>query len=271
MPLATVVDKDAPQGRVMDLPEDFVESIDCSPEDPIEPFLARHSPLTAHAFWVWVDAPETDSSVRSRIDQKEFQSGLTWLRSCGDAVTIDDVNRVAQSSGCTSGKWKVRVIEGQLEQIWGRIARAVHSGSLVGCTGAKVSTCTSQNVRNRGVDHTVYIYLANYLIEKSVSDLRSSLEQLLFQDNGQEQAAGALAQFKPDVFTYMGWGTGKMPPMISAYISLEPLCAACGKRETNGRKLKKCTACRQVAYCNVDCQRRHWKTHRPECCKSSVP
>ncbi|KAL3941334.1 MAG: hypothetical protein SGARI_000639 [Bacillariaceae sp.] len=270
MPLTTVFDKDAPQGRVMDLPEDFEESIDCGPEDPIEPFLARHSPLTAHAFWVWVHAPETDSSNRSRIDQNAFQRGLTQLRSCGDAVTIADVNRVAQSSGCTSGKWKVRVLEGQLEQIWGRIAHAVHSGSLVGCTGAKVSTRTTQSVRNRGVDHTVYVYLSNYLVEKSVSGLRSSLERLLFQGNGQEQAA-TLAQFKPDVFTYMGWGTGKMPPMISAYISLEPLCAACGKRETNGRKLKKCTACRQVAYCNVDCQKANWTTHRPECRKSSMP
>ena len=39
-------------------------------------------------------------------------------------------------------------------------------------------------------------------------------------------------------------------------------CFQCGKR---GHKLPKCTQCSQAYYCNADCQRKHWKTHKPVC------
>lgn len=38
-------------------------------------------------------------------------------------------------------------------------------------------------------------------------------------------------------------------------------CAFCGKKE----KLKKCTKCRRVVYCGVECQRIAWKLHKKEC------
>lgn len=41
-------------------------------------------------------------------------------------------------------------------------------------------------------------------------------------------------------------------------------CAACGK---NGDGLKRCNACKSVSYCNTECQRSHWKTHRDDCQK----
>lgn len=37
-------------------------------------------------------------------------------------------------------------------------------------------------------------------------------------------------------------------------------CPQCGKLATT-----KCTACKQVYYCNRDCQRKNWKIHKPEC------
>ena len=39
-------------------------------------------------------------------------------------------------------------------------------------------------------------------------------------------------------------------------------CAACGK---GGESLKKCTACKLVKYCGVDCQRAHRPKHKKEC------
>ena len=37
-------------------------------------------------------------------------------------------------------------------------------------------------------------------------------------------------------------------------------CPVCGKiAET------KCTGCRQIYYCNRECQKKHWKKHKPEC------
>jgi len=37
-------------------------------------------------------------------------------------------------------------------------------------------------------------------------------------------------------------------------------CPACGKLATT-----KCTACKQVYYCNRECQRKNWKVHKPVC------
>ena len=42
-------------------------------------------------------------------------------------------------------------------------------------------------------------------------------------------------------------------------------CANCGKLGSNAVKLKDCTACRLVKYCDVDCQRAHRKQHKKAC------
>ncbi|EJK44625.1 hypothetical protein THAOC_36821, partial [Thalassiosira oceanica] len=42
-------------------------------------------------------------------------------------------------------------------------------------------------------------------------------------------------------------------------------CANCGKHGNDTIKLKKCTACRLVKYCGVDCQRAHRKQHKKAC------
>ena len=40
-------------------------------------------------------------------------------------------------------------------------------------------------------------------------------------------------------------------------------CAECG--EEGGVRLKVCKACMVAKYCNADCQRNHWPTHKQEC------
>jgi hypothetical protein len=39
----------------------------------------------------------------------------------------------------------------------------------------------------------------------------------------------------------------------------------CGEPAEGKIKLQKCTACKQVAYCSRQCQRTHWKVHKPAC------
>ena len=39
-------------------------------------------------------------------------------------------------------------------------------------------------------------------------------------------------------------------------------CFFCGK---HGLNLPKCRQCSQAYYCNADCQRKHWKKHKPVC------
>ena len=40
---------------------------------------------------------------------------------------------------------------------------------------------------------------------------------------------------------------------------------ACGKRETSRSEFKKCARCKVAVYCTQDCQKAHWKTHKPSC------
>jgi len=40
------------------------------------------------------------------------------------------------------------------------------------------------------------------------------------------------------------------------------ICAACGKSDDD---LKKCGGCKQVKYCNQNCQKLHWPKHKKEC------
>ena len=40
-------------------------------------------------------------------------------------------------------------------------------------------------------------------------------------------------------------------------------CAECG--EEGGVSLKACKSCMQVKYCNAECQRNHWATHKKQC------
>jgi hypothetical protein len=42
-------------------------------------------------------------------------------------------------------------------------------------------------------------------------------------------------------------------------------CTKCGKHRSAGVKLLKCSGCRTTLYCSVDCQKAHWKTHKPDC------
>jgi hypothetical protein len=39
-------------------------------------------------------------------------------------------------------------------------------------------------------------------------------------------------------------------------------CLACGKEGVKSR----CGGCRQVYFCDIECQRRVWISHRPVCC-----
>ena len=44
-------------------------------------------------------------------------------------------------------------------------------------------------------------------------------------------------------------------------------CSACGKPKSKYQKLRKCSGCHAVQYCNTECQKKHWKIggHKKEC------
>ena len=42
-------------------------------------------------------------------------------------------------------------------------------------------------------------------------------------------------------------------------------CAHCKQHVQIGNTLKKCESCRAVSYCGAECQRQHWRIHKPLC------
>ena len=48
------------------------------------------------------------------------------------------------------------------------------------------------------------------------------------------------------------------------------VCANCGKGEEESDKLKACTACKMVKYCNRECQIAHRPQHKKECKKRAA-
>jgi hypothetical protein len=42
-------------------------------------------------------------------------------------------------------------------------------------------------------------------------------------------------------------------------------CGSCGARGSPAAKLKLCSACETVAYCNAACQQQEWKEHKSMC------
>ena len=42
-------------------------------------------------------------------------------------------------------------------------------------------------------------------------------------------------------------------------------CASCGKKEDLFTRLQLCGGCKEVHYCGVGCQKKHWKLHKSEC------
>ncbi len=53
-------------------------------------------------------------------------------------------------------------------------------------------------------------------------------------------------------------------------IDADEVCANCGKAEVDDVKLRKCTACKLVRYCSVDCQKNHRKQHKKACKKRAA-
>jgi hypothetical protein len=48
----------------------------------------------------------------------------------------------------------------------------------------------------------------------------------------------------------------------------QPACAHCGVLSP---ALKKCDRCRAVFYCGRDCQKKHWRQHKKDCCRQRRP
>ena len=58
--------------------------------------------------------------------------------------------------------------------------------------------------------------------------------------------------------------TPSCPSIISRQMDEKVCCAACKKMAEN---LKRCSRCRVVFYCSVECQRGHWGQHKSTCAK----
>ncbi|KAK6855030.1 hypothetical protein PG990_008678 [Apiospora arundinis] len=116
--------------------------------------------------------------------------------------------------------------------------RLILVGALVMRTGAKIRDSDLQHLR------------------ELVPQIHSSPGFALpifdagFRDPGKAQFLAALDHYTP--------GT---PRNYS-----EPSCFTCGKVEADsGKVLLRCSRCQGAYYCDTECQRAHWKAHKPAC------
>ncbi|KAM6496240.1 hypothetical protein JOM56_008946 [Amanita muscaria] len=58
-----------------------------------------------------------------------------------------------------------------------------------------------------------------------------------------------------------------MVHLIGSLMSTTNTCAKCnlGPEDWTSEKLKLCSKCRTVYYCNKECQNNHWPIHKPMC------
>lgn len=81
-----------------------------------------------------------------------------------------------------------------------------------------------------------------------------------------EAIAGAISFEKPAVIDSsirleINLGNSSRPAA-----KILPSCAQCNAKL---RDAKYCSTCRKVAYCNRECQKGHWKQHKPSCVKEN--
>ena len=86
-----------------------------------------------------------------------------------------------------------------------------------------------------------------------------SIVKLLNENNAKlfgEDTAGDISQHSIDA----------LKQAMVLVKQLNPICSTC---HTHGNmvKLKLCTGCSLVYYCNKDCQRKDWKHHKSTCLK----
>ena len=58
---------------------------------------------------------------------------------------------------------------------------------------------------------------------------------------------------------------GGLENTLNSPITPQNRCAFCDWRPTDGVRLKRCTACKAVVYCDADCQKNDWKFHKKGC------
>lgn len=58
---------------------------------------------------------------------------------------------------------------------------------------------------------------------------------------------------------------GPSTVVLTGITDPRPRCAYCNTQEEGGARLLQCSACKAVKYCNTQCQKAHWKVHKPVC------
>ena len=75
-----------------------------------------------------------------------------------------------------------------------------------------------------------------------------------------EMAKAAITAFRLLIFT----GQEVFPTEVSGTSSTET-CGFCGAKPSESSRLLNCGRCKKIKYCSKECQKNHWKQHKPSC------
>ncbi|KAI1463297.1 uncharacterized protein F4812DRAFT_447264 [Daldinia caldariorum] len=117
--------------------------------------------------------------------------------------------------------------------------RVIIVGALLMRTGAKIQESDMQHLRE-----LVPQVSCNYITSSVPESDRG------FREPGRAQFLAALENYKPGE-----------PRNFE-----EPSCWQCGKVQADiGKALRSCGRCKHPWYCDKECQKAHWKIHKPAC------
>ncbi|RDB17529.1 hypothetical protein Hypma_001262 [Hypsizygus marmoreus] len=196
MPLAkgrqveTVDDSDVSDRRAKEIRdiETSLPWVRYSPEahESLKKFFRAYPPSTTEQSkiaWICIDNPRAQEG-RTEGDVAALCRG--WDEICANSeASISELDKLAHRFGVLSGKWLIFPPRGIVDDVWARIARATHAGTLG--SSAKVSP------RNDIGSHVICVFTDDYTDYDEVRRVRDSLNRL-----GHKQPIG----YKPDVYTY---------------------------------------------------------------------
>ncbi|TFK65947.1 DUF1917-domain-containing protein [Pluteus cervinus] len=181
---------------------------DCTPE-VVEAFLSRWPPSRtpkAYAAWIAVQRDPSPHNPLSGVptpteaekDVPGLQNSFDALLATQDprALTVSALDELSKRHNVVVGKWLVFVKSHQADRIWGSIMRYICHERKVG--QAKIAAREDGENLNgdwERDDHTICVYVDNYLDLQEVKRVREGLRKV-----GITWRIG----FKPDAYTYLG-------------------------------------------------------------------
>ena len=157
---------------------------DKNSKQPLSLWLQENRPSKVsqkEAAWISVSGP-IDYQSRQDIDKR----CINWNSS--KKQIQDQIDKLAKSSQCLTGKWMIFESTENIDSIWFPIAKDVYEGSL----GVSCKVSPTEGAEQT---HVICLYTSNYQDQVDVMKAREILKS--------RHGISAVLTYKPDIYTFL--------------------------------------------------------------------